>query len=75
MAWLVKINAYGNVIWEKPIESGQYGSTCINATETLDGGFAIAGTFRGYGPKGAYRYISKTDSHGNCVDSITIIEE
>lgn len=74
-ASLIKVDPSGNMIWKKPVSPGPYTSLCTGAIETSDGGFAISGYFDNNGPNAYYRYIAKTDSHGNCTDSITIIEE
>lgn len=70
VAWLVKTDVYGNMEWNKTI------GYAVSFIQTLDGGFAFAGTnassVDGYIPVGSlpegfwsYIWLAKTDEHAN----------
>lgn len=62
-AWLVKIDANGNEIWNKTFGTGTYYKySAVSAKQTSDGGYIIAGN-TGY----PVTWLIKTDSGGNQV--------
>ena len=64
--YLIKINAYGGVSWQKTFggEGDDYGNFI---QQTTDGGYIIAGITASYGAGGRDVYLIKTDAYGNIV--------
>lgn len=63
--YLVKTNTNGYTEWRKDI-GGEYSDKGFAATNTDDGGYAIAGLTTSYGGRDNYDfYFVKTDSEGN----------
>jgi len=61
-AWLLKVDAGGNLLWEKTY-GGESAEDAVSLTQTPDGGFVLVGGENSYGTsKGAY--IVKTDASG-----------
>jgi len=59
--WLVKTDAYGNVLWNRT-----YGSGCAYAlVETYDGGFALAGCTESFNAGALDFKLVRTDAYGN----------
>jgi parallel beta-helix repeat protein len=65
--WLVKIDAAGNVQWNKTY--GGTGDECaVTLIQTDDGGYALAGQTRSFGAGGWDFWVVKTDENGGaCV--------
>ncbi len=62
-AWLVKIDANGNEIWNKTFGTGiYYKYSAVSAKQTSDGGYIIAGN-----TGNPITWLIKTDSSGNQV--------
>ena len=63
-AWLIKIDANGNMIWNKTY--GGVGSEfCLYLLQTSDGGFAFCGSENSFGAGGTDVWLVKTDATGN----------
>ncbi len=62
--WLFKIDASGNMLWNKTY-GGSLDETCGDMCLASDGGFALAGNTRSFGAGGRDVYLVKTDSAGN----------
>ncbi len=62
--WLLKLDALGNVMWNKVIGGAapDYG---LNVTTTADGGYILTGFMIGLGWGGADVALIKTDGNGN----------
>jgi hypothetical protein len=62
--WLVKTDAYGNMMWNQT-----YGGAGIDSARSLvatsDGGFALAGSTDSFGAGDADFWLVKTDAYGN----------
>jgi len=59
--WLVRTDAYGNVLWNRT-----YGSGCAYAlVETYDGGFALAGCTESFNAGALDFKLVRTDAYGN----------
>jgi len=62
--WLIKIDASGNMEWNKtyggPMDDG---ASCL--IQTTDGGYVIAGSTRSFGAGGQDCWLIKTDGNGN----------
>lgn len=43
--WIVKLDAFGNIVWEKSL-GGSYDEIAQDIQQTMDGGFVIAGSSR-----------------------------
>lgn len=64
-AWLVKLDASGNVEWSRKYGDGNVnGEAAFGVTQLSDGGYAIAGTHK-YSPGVADGFVVRTDSQGN----------
>jgi predicted secreted protein len=62
--WLVKVDAYGNVQWNKTY--GGTGSDWAHSFfQTSDGGYALGGSSSSFGAGNADCWLVKTDSYGN----------
>jgi PKD repeat protein len=63
-AWVVKVNATGQVQWDKPYFSGQDdgGGGII---QTADGGYAFVGATQSWGGYGGRIWLVKIDGSGN----------
>ena len=62
--WLVKIDAYGNMEWNRTYGGESY-EDAYSLVETSDGGFAIAGCTRSFGAGFEDFWLVKTDEYGN----------
>ncbi|MGD8565963.1 MAG: hypothetical protein PVF96_06415 [Candidatus Bathyarchaeota archaeon] len=62
--WLVKIDALGNMEWNKTY-GGTNNEFCTSIIQTDDGGYAIAGVTRSFGAGAEDFWLVKTDSNGN----------
>lgn len=62
--WLVRTDAYGNVLWNKSYGSTQFDFANM-VRNTRDGGFVIAGFTGSYGAVNNDGWIIKTDGSGN----------
>lgn len=62
-AWLVKVDADGEVEWQG-IYGGEGSDEFNSIVTTSDGGYAMAGTTRSFGEGGLDFYIVKTDEDG-----------
>lgn len=66
-AWLVRLDASGNVSWSKKYGDGSGGgSIAFDVIELSDGGFAFAGG-NDFTPSFAHSMITRTDAQGNVV--------
>jgi len=63
-AYLVKLDANGNLQWTKTI-GGKYFEDGYALIQTSDGGYAIAGQTNSFGAGGYDVYLVKLDAHGN----------
>jgi len=62
--WLVKTDKDGNLEWNQSY--GGYGEdTCYALIQTVDGGYALAGSTMNYGAGGHGMWLVKTDVSGN----------
>jgi len=61
--WLIKIDEYGNKIWDKTY--GGSGHEGMSLIQSSDGGYALAGYTTSYGAGEADVWIVKTDMVGN----------
>jgi hypothetical protein len=59
-AWLIKIDASGNKVWDRGV--GMRGGEGLSVRQTSDGGFIVAGTSGG---SNECAWMAKTDSSGN----------
>jgi uncharacterized delta-60 repeat protein len=62
--WVLKLNASGNVIWEKTY-GGSYLDKAYSIQQTSDGGFIVAGGSRAYGFSEEYYWVLKLNASGN----------
>jgi len=62
--WLVKIDAYGNMEWNRTYGGESY-EDAYSLVATSDGGFAIAGCTRSFGAGFEDFWLIKTDEYGN----------
>src|SRR6266487_3139350 len=66
-AWLVKLDASGNIQWSKKYGDGNVnGESGFGVTQLSDGGYAFAGTHK-YTPGLADGFVVRTDSQGNVI--------
>jgi len=65
-AYLIKLNASGNLIWEKRW-GGELGEGAGCVRQTSDGGYVIAGSTTSYGAGEHDGYLLKLNSNGNDV--------
>jgi hypothetical protein len=63
-AWLIKINAEGNEVWNKTF-GGAYYDTANSVQVTSDGGYILAGQTQSFGSGLANAWLIKTDAEGN----------
>ena len=64
-AWLVKLDASGNIQWSKKYGDGNInGEIAYDVVQLSDGGYAFCGTHR-YTPGLAQGFVVRTDSQGN----------
>ncbi|MCX6675596.1 MAG: immunoglobulin domain-containing protein, partial [Methanothrix sp.] len=63
-AWLLKIDSYGNKIWERSF-GGPLDDEGDVVRQTGDGGYIIAGITSSYGAGGYDAWLIKTDQKGN----------
>jgi len=62
-AWLVKIDADGNKIWDRTF-GRKYGNLAYSVQQTSDNGYIIAGATGGFGDVNGDVWLIKTDSQG-----------
>jgi len=62
--WLVKTDAYGNMIWNRTF-GGEDEETAYALVETSDGGYAVAGFTKSFGAGLSDFWLVKTDANGN----------
>jgi hypothetical protein len=62
--WLVKTDAYGNMMWNQTYGRAGY-DVVYSLVETSDGGFALAGYTDPYGVEYEDFWLVKTDMYGN----------
>jgi predicted secreted protein len=62
--WLVKIDAFGNLEWNKTF-GGALSDEAYSLVATPDGGYAIAGYTNSFGAGRNDVWLIKTDAHGN----------
>jgi hypothetical protein len=64
--YIIKLDAYGNMVWEKTFgRSGDEAASSIQ--QTTDGGYIVAGYTNSFGEGGFDVYIIKLDAYGNMV--------
>ena len=65
-AWVIKLDAIGNVTWERA-----YGGTNYDAARSIrptgDGGYIVAGTTNSYGAGNSDAWLLKLDAVGNII--------
>lgn len=61
-AYLVKINANGNILWTKTYAEGAIGTS---VQQTTDGGYIVTGEVGNVGAGSSEFYLLKTDASGN----------
>jgi len=70
-AFLVKVDASGDMLWQKTCGGAQDdGANCLTAD--ADGGFILAGWTNSFGNGGDDLYLLRTDSLGNLLNDRTI---
>ncbi|MGB9960580.1 MAG: hypothetical protein ACPLKQ_08740 [Candidatus Bathyarchaeales archaeon] len=62
--WLVRTDAYGNMVWNRTY-GGPDAEEARALVETSDGGFALAGFTDSFGAGGSDFWLVKTDAYGN----------
>ena len=62
--WLIKVDEYGNLIWEK-IFGGNDNEIGYDIDQTIDGGYIVFGITSSYGAGNDDGWLIKTDSNGN----------
>ena len=63
-AWVLKLDAVGDVVWQK--HYGGSGSDYFSAVRpTADGGYVAAGSTDSFGPGGSRAWVVKLDASGN----------
>jgi predicted secreted protein len=61
--WVLKLDASGNVTWQKTY-GGASGENADSIQQTADGGFVVAGTTQSFGASGDF-WVLKLDASGN----------
>ena len=62
--WVLKLDASGNVLWQKGY-GGMYSDIAYSIRETSDSGFIVAGSTPSFGAGGADIWVLKLDASGN----------
>jgi nitrous oxidase accessory protein NosD/predicted secreted protein len=70
-AWLVKTDAYGNVLWNRTYDGNGFASII----QTNDGGYALAGSSWNQTRGACDLYVVKTDANGNTQWNLTYIPD
>ncbi|OGF63671.1 MAG: hypothetical protein A2Y62_02155 [Candidatus Fischerbacteria bacterium RBG_13_37_8] len=63
-AWVLKLNASGNITWQK-IYAGENNDYAYAVKQTSDGGYIVAGLTTSFGAGSADGWILKLNSNGN----------
>jgi len=63
--WIMKIDCYGNIIWQKFYGETHHGYV-TGVQQTLDGGYIVIGETQSYGNGGYDLWVIKLDNAGNC---------
>jgi hypothetical protein len=65
--WMVKTNTNGDSLWSRAY-GGEYSDECVGVKQTMDGGYALAGTTNSFGisaPGYLNFYLVRTDANGD----------
>ncbi len=65
-AWIIKLDSYGNIVWDKTYGLSNY-NEANSIIQTTDGGYAIAGKTSSEGVYGHDAWILKLDSNGDII--------
>jgi len=63
-AWFVKVDASGNMLWNKTYGGTDY-DWAYSVVQTTEGGYALAGTTMSFGDGSEDAWLVKTDAAGN----------
>ena len=69
--YLVKTNAYGNIVWSKSYGNATGDESATSVSKTIDGGYIIEGISNIFGAGNYDIYVVKIDSLGNTLWSKT----
>jgi uncharacterized delta-60 repeat protein len=61
--WVLKLNARGDVVWQKTY-GGRYGDWAFCTQQTSDGGYIVAGVTESFGAGGRDFWVLKLDASG-----------
>jgi len=64
--WVLKLNASGDVVWQKTYGGGDY-EEAFSIQQTSDGGYIVAGETRSFGAGSADFWVLKLDASGDVV--------
>ncbi|WP_448534882.1 hypothetical protein [Pseudothermotoga sp.] len=65
-AYIVKLDANGNKLWEKTF-GGKFDDGAVSIQQTSDAGYIVAGYTQSFGAGGQDFYVLRLDSNGNVV--------
>jgi PKD repeat protein len=63
VAWVLKLDLYGNVIWEKTYD-GKDTDTFESVKQTTDGGYVVTGSTESFGAESGNIWVLKLDANG-----------
>jgi predicted secreted protein len=72
-AWLIKVDADGNKLWDKTF-GGEVTTIATSVQQTTDGGYIICGMAGSYGTDKTEAYLIKTDAAGNQLWDETFVD-
>jgi len=70
---LLKLDGDGNTIWSKSIGGGNLSDGCSSIVQTVDNGYAIAGSSSNFGNSNGDFYLAKLDSAGDLVWDASVV--
>jgi PKD repeat protein len=74
VAWVLKLDLYGNVIWEKTYD-GSDTDTFESIKQTTDGGYVVTGSTESFMPGSGNIWVLKLDANGEIPYCTAMIDE